>query len=607
MSIPYHCKVIASVAYSSLFFILSAFISSDVFPQQAEAAAAAGPLRILSSNPRYFTDGSGKAIYLTGSHTWGNFQDESTEPPINFTAYLDFLEANNHNFIRLWRNHSVENGLYTTPTLYQRTGPGAALDGRPKYDVTKFNQEFFDRLRSRIIEAGNRGIYVSVMLFRGKSVEPENSWNGHPYHRSNNINGVDGDPNNDGLGLEVQQLSVSGITALQKAYVKKVIDTLNDLDNVLYEISNESRQTVGNTNWQYHFIDFIHSYEANKPKQHPVGMTMQSPYGTNEILFSSNADWISPNDVDGYRNDPPAASGKKVIIADIDHIWPQTFYDKERWAWKSFIRGLHPILMDWCPWYGNLIPDKLTCAEQDIMRAQMGQTLAHAERMTLASMAPSTSLCSTAYCLANPGKEYLVYQPGSGSFTVNLQAGTYNYSWFNPSTGSGVANGSLNASTGSHSFTPPFSGPAVLYLESSRGITPIDCHLNDYSTEPVHKPGFGVAYNTISSAKELLMKVTCGTDTASISLGNGLPTQVIYDQGHLWAGSQWLTVNLSGPERAYPGWFKGSANSTLSSLELAQTKYFVAYICTWAGSTWKCGCADSACNQGYWQLQPFRK
>jgi hypothetical protein len=29
--------------------------------------------------------------------------------------------------------------------------------------------------------------------------------------------------------------------AIQEAYVKKVIDTVNDLDNVLYEISNESR------------------------------------------------------------------------------------------------------------------------------------------------------------------------------------------------------------------------------------------------------------------------------------------------------------------------------------------------------------------------------
>src|SRR5260370_35554005 len=36
---------------------------------------ATGPLRRLDSNPRYFTDGSGKAVFLTGSHNWPNFKD----------------------------------------------------------------------------------------------------------------------------------------------------------------------------------------------------------------------------------------------------------------------------------------------------------------------------------------------------------------------------------------------------------------------------------------------------------------------------------------------------------------------------------------------------
>jgi uncharacterized protein (DUF39 family) len=31
-------------------------------------AAGAGPLHVLKSNPAYFTDGSGKAIYLAGTH-----------------------------------------------------------------------------------------------------------------------------------------------------------------------------------------------------------------------------------------------------------------------------------------------------------------------------------------------------------------------------------------------------------------------------------------------------------------------------------------------------------------------------------------------------------
>jgi hypothetical protein len=54
-------------------------------------------------------------------------------------------------------------------------------------------------------------------------------------------------------------------------------------------------------------------------------------------------------------------------------------------------------------------------------RVAMGQTRRFAERIDLAEMSPHNDLVSTGYCLANPGSEYLVFQPGSrGYFTVNL-------------------------------------------------------------------------------------------------------------------------------------------------------------------------------------------
>jgi hypothetical protein len=65
---------------------------------------ARGPLRIHPANPRHFTEGSGKAIYLTGSHHWDNFQDGAhpvaQQTPFDYSAYLDFLRQHHHNFIR---------------------------------------------------------------------------------------------------------------------------------------------------------------------------------------------------------------------------------------------------------------------------------------------------------------------------------------------------------------------------------------------------------------------------------------------------------------------------------------------------------------------------
>lgn len=56
----------------------------------------------------------------------------------------------------------------------------------------------------------------------------------------NNINGINGDANGDGRGTNVHTLSDPAVTRLQEAYVRHVIDAVGDLDNVLYEISNES-------------------------------------------------------------------------------------------------------------------------------------------------------------------------------------------------------------------------------------------------------------------------------------------------------------------------------------------------------------------------------
>ena len=124
-----------------------------------------GPLRVHPENPRYFADGSGKVIYRTGSHTWSNLADMSageTPTPFDYPAYLDWMERYRFNFMRLWSwellnwdtqgnspRYSNQTTLSVAPHPWQRTGPGKAFDGRPRFDLTKFNTAYFERLRSR--------------------------------------------------------------------------------------------------------------------------------------------------------------------------------------------------------------------------------------------------------------------------------------------------------------------------------------------------------------------------------------------------------------------------------------------------------------------------
>ncbi len=443
---------------------------------------ATGPLQVSPDNPRYFVDSStGKITYLTGAHTWSNLQDNGLNdpPPIfNYAEYLDFLEANNHNFFRLWTWEEAKwytdtaEDYWFEPLPYYRGGTELAKDDKPKFDLTKFNQDYFDRVRQRVIEAKERGVYVSIMLFNGWSIEDKsklgNPWQGHPYHRDNNINGIDGDPNQNERGEETHTLQIPAITALQEAYVKKVIDTVNDLDNVLYEISNES--FAGSHDWQYHLINYIKNYEKSQPQQHPVGMTVEYPDGDNSQLFDSPADWISLN---GDINNPPLADGSKVIVADTDHICG--ICGDRSWVWKSFTQGENPLFMDVYDGAMPLTrppipPNPLNYEPWVSIRQNLGYTLTYAYRMNLAAMKPYPDLASTRYCLGNPvatGAEYLVYLPEGGKVVVDL-SGTKEKviaEWLNPSTGKIVSN--IKTTGGGHkTFTVPFDGDAVLYIKS---------------------------------------------------------------------------------------------------------------------------------------------
>jgi len=87
--------------------------------------------------------------------------------------------------------------------------------------------------------------------------------------------------------------------------------------------------------------------------------------------------------------------------------------------------------------------------------------------MNLAKMFPQNELSSTGYCLANAGSEYLIYQPESSPFTVNLKGfskETFSVEWFNPETVDATS-GTPVTGRASITLNPPFGGSAVLYLK----------------------------------------------------------------------------------------------------------------------------------------------
>jgi hypothetical protein len=293
------------------------------------------------------------------------------------------------------------------------------------------------------------------MLFEGWGLVNHGPWRWatHPFHAPNNVDGVEGDADGNGTGIEINQLVTPRVTALQEAYVRRVVDTVYDLDNVLYEIVNESGWY--STAWQYRMIRTIKAHERRKGKRrHPVGMTFQHPHGSNQNLYRSPADWISPfGQNDRYLHDPPVAPARKVSLSDTDHhcglCGDGTF------PWKNFTRGHNVIHMD----------DLTEAPRNQAVRSAMGQTRRYAQRLDLRRTRPRPELASTRYVLASPGFEYLVYQPAAEPFTVDLRGPPRRYAveWFEPARDRTTAAGFVQGGSELR-FAPPFGGHAVLYL-----------------------------------------------------------------------------------------------------------------------------------------------
>jgi hypothetical protein len=375
-----------------------------------------------------------------------------------------------------------------------------ATDGNQKFDLTQFNQAYFDRLRADVQQLQQNGIYAIVELFYGNQLTSARcSTDGYSFTGANNINGVDDGYTSGSSGVaSVSMGGANAITNFQDAYVKKAVDTLNDLPNVIWEVAEEQPGT-SMTWWAPHVMGVLRTYEAGKAFQHPVGIGSLNYNDRNDgTLYGSVADWVAPTiNATTFPANVAVNNQGKVAINDSDHsLFWKAFTNSDGsvqdqnlrgYLWENLASGAGGVVfMD--PyvifWPGS--PNRNTCQSPvnqictgldpkfDNFHAGMGhlQTFANT-KLNLVKMTPQGNLSSTGFCLADnsaTGSEYVVYAPNGGTFTVNLSATTraLNVEWLNPATGVTTSGGAISGGT-TKSFTAPFSGDAVLYVVDAAG------------------------------------------------------------------------------------------------------------------------------------------
>jgi hypothetical protein len=215
---------------------------SDASAADRENPATSIPRTAISlhpENPRYFLFRGKPLVLIAATEHYGSVINR----PFDFERYLADAADKHQTITRTFllfreqqtaRNPSSpckpESPDFVTP--WPRTGPGNALDGEPRFDLDRWNPEYFERLHRFLSRASELGIVVELTLF--SNTYGDSVWALNPLRAENNLQGV-----GKVRWFEYTTLHNDALVQRQLAYVAKVVQETSRYDNVYYEICNE--------------------------------------------------------------------------------------------------------------------------------------------------------------------------------------------------------------------------------------------------------------------------------------------------------------------------------------------------------------------------------
>ena len=206
---------------------------------QDPASSAPCPIRIHPEHPKLFEFRGRPLVLVTATEHYGAVMNR----PFRYNRYLEDAAGKGMTLTRLFtlfRELQAPTNPYSTckpestdyVAPFERIGPDLAHDGQPKYDLTRWNAEFFQRLHGFLQLASDHGIVVEVVLLSNSY--DENIWKLNPLHAGNNINGTEAC-----TWPEIMTRRHPCLFEWQCAHARKIVEETRQYDNVIYEICNE--------------------------------------------------------------------------------------------------------------------------------------------------------------------------------------------------------------------------------------------------------------------------------------------------------------------------------------------------------------------------------
>ncbi|HOS92915.1 MAG TPA: DUF6298 domain-containing protein [Armatimonadota bacterium] len=138
-----------------------------------------------------------------------------------------------------------------------RTGPGVAWDGLPKYDLTRFDPRYFERLTDFVDQCNASGIVVEFILFHQHNIyQIPDHYADNPFRPENNINDVELPTGQPTAYPDFYDETKTRLRGLQIAYVDRVLEAIGGRA-VIFTIADEYNWTAEwIRGWARHIREF---------------------------------------------------------------------------------------------------------------------------------------------------------------------------------------------------------------------------------------------------------------------------------------------------------------------------------------------------------------
>jgi hypothetical protein len=396
----------------------------------------AEPLQLHPENPHFIVFRGKPTVLVASTEHYGAVLNRD----FDFRPYLDELREAGLNYTRIF------SGVYSEPwgepfntlnppsgrllTPWARSVTRGYADGGNKFDLEKWDDAYFKRLRDFITEAGRHGVVVELTLFC--NWYDDNQWHLSPLYARNNVNGV-GERNSQ----QVNSLRSGDVLNHQEATVRKIVAEVNDLDNVFFEVCNEPG---ADGDWMNRMAEIIWEAEGRLPNRHLIASNghpvphvailnahydrdrafVRSQYGRNIVVGYDETGF------DGASDLPYRRQGWSFLLSG------GRLYDNLDWSFSV----AHPDGTQ-AKW------DKKLGGGSPALRRQLGILRAFLEGFDLPRLKPDREAVKSGApgnysVLAEPGGQYTIYLEGSNrpELQVKLPAGDYAVAWIDTKTGS---------------------------------------------------------------------------------------------------------------------------------------------------------------------------